>query len=81
VSTVAPQALAMMNSGFVRDAAKAFAARLAREKDAVGAGFRAATGREPTADERQRAGAFLQRQPLEQFCLLLFNLNEFLYVE
>jgi len=81
VSTVAPQALAMMNSGFVRGAAQAFAAKLKGQSDAVGAGFRAATGREPTAEERRRAEAFLQRQPLEQFCLLLFNLNEFLYVE
>ena len=81
VSTVAPQALAMMNSGFVRGAAQAWAVRLKSERDAVGAGFRAATGREPTADERRRGEAFLQRQPLDQFCLLLFNLNEFLYVE
>ena len=70
-----------MNSGFVRTAAQAMAARLKDERDPAAAGFRAATGREPTSDERRHAEAFVQRQSLEEYCLLLFNLNEFLYVD
>jgi mono/diheme cytochrome c family protein len=84
VSTVAPQALTMMNSDFVRDGARHLAARLSREAspDArVSMGFRLVTGRAPTAAELARGKEFLQRGGLESFCLLLLNLNEFLYVD
>ena len=85
-SVVAPQALAMMNSEFAQQQAKAMAARL---RNAAGEdrsqwirlGFRAALSREPAPAEAAKAGEFLATQRLEQFCLLLFNLNEFLYVD
>ena len=85
-STVAPQALAMMNSQFVLDQSDAFASRLRREigKDLprlVDGGWRIALGRSPSALEHETSLAFLKRNSLSRFCLMLFNTNEFLYVD
>ncbi len=90
-TNVAPQALALLNNDFVYRQAQAFASRLSRESadPAVQAasGWRLALGREPTPAELQKAvailsrGAFQPGQPLLGFCLMLFNLNEFLYVD
>ena len=85
-STVAPQALAMMNSSFVLEQADHFAARL-RDLggDELGsqvvAGWALALGRPPTEAERQTALDFLGRNSLPQLCLMLFNMNEFVYVD
>ena len=43
-------------------------------------GFGLALGRSPSPEERALALAFLREQPLREFALALFNLNEFLYV-
>ena len=85
-STVAPQALAMMNSDFVLNEARAFAERLRRETDGqpaslVDAGWWLALGRAPNSDERRTALDFLARNSLTDLCLMLFNLNEFIYVD
>ena len=85
-STVAPQALAMMNSSFVVREAHAFAARLRRETDGqpkslVSAGWQLAFGRAPSAMEFRTALAYLHRSSLHDLCLMLFNLNEFIYVD
>lgn len=85
-STVAPQALAMMNSAFVLEQANHFAARLsdlAGEDPGgqVDAGWTLALGRSPTDSERQTAVDFLKRNSLPQLCLMLFNVNEFVYVD
>jgi hypothetical protein len=42
--------------------------------------FRLALGREPTAREHELSLAFLKDQPLDEFCLALFNLNDFVAV-
>jgi mono/diheme cytochrome c family protein len=85
-TTIAPQALILMNNGMVLTQAKRLAARLVREAGAdVGAqvdrGFRLALARLPDADERQRSIAFVKSGPagLTEFCHALFNLNEFVY--
>jgi hypothetical protein len=90
-TNVAPQALALMNNDFVNRQAKAFAGRLSREsakpEEQASAGWRLALGREPSAAELQRAVTILSRQSarpgqaLVEYCLMLFNLNEFLYVD
>jgi hypothetical protein len=43
-------------------------------------GYWLALGRAPTQKERELSLAFLQEQPVREFALALFNLNEFLYV-
>jgi cytochrome c553 len=96
VTTVAPQALLLMNSPRVRGYAKSFATRIAATKDPVIAGYRFALARTPTDTERRRALAFLQQQAksyreageadprglaLVDFCQTLFGLSEFIYVD
>jgi hypothetical protein len=85
-STVAPQALALMNSEFSGAQAKQFAARIAKQagenpEASVEAGWRLAFGRPPTSEERQTALDYLKRNSLPRLCLLLFNMSEFIYVD
>jgi hypothetical protein len=79
-STVAPQALALMNSEWTSDRAGRFAARLAKSQDVVGDAWTIALGRAPDAAERAKAQEYLTRNNTERLCLLLFNMSEFLYV-
>ncbi|MDP9170942.1 MAG: DUF1549 and DUF1553 domain-containing protein, partial [Acidobacteriota bacterium] len=79
-STVAPQALALMNSEWTYKQAVRFAARLGTSKDPVGDAWQLALSRAPDAAERARAEEYLSRNSLERLCLVLFNMSEFLYV-
>ena len=87
VTTVAPQALSLMNSKFVHDQSQAMAERIQREAgshpvEQVERAFRLALQRAPTADERARAVAFLGKgSSLANLSLVLFNMNEFAYIE
>ncbi|HEY1381543.1 MAG TPA: PSD1 and planctomycete cytochrome C domain-containing protein, partial [Gemmataceae bacterium] len=86
-TTVAPQALLMLNSPHVRANAAAFAAELRPLPDPVTAGYERAIGRSPTDAERAAAAAFLAErtkadgpgQALTDFCQALFAMNEFSY--
>ena len=85
-STVAPQALALMNSEFITAQAERFAARLKSKYGEapeawVDAGWQSALGRKPTREEKEKAVAFLGTSTLPRLCLLLFNMSEFLYVD
>jgi hypothetical protein len=79
-STVAPQALAMMNGDFTRTYAAKIADRF-QGPAAVEQLWRHALGRKPTNEETERAKAFLQRNTLAGLSLLTLNMNEFLYVD
>ncbi|HTE18854.1 MAG TPA: DUF1553 domain-containing protein, partial [Armatimonadota bacterium] len=66
-TTVAPQALLLLNNSNVRDYARSFAKRIAPKPDtphdeAVRAGYVTALGRQPTAAELADTTAFLQAQ-------------------
>jgi mono/diheme cytochrome c family protein len=85
-STVAPQALLLMNNAFVLRQAEQFAKRLLREAGAdpaaqVDLAFRLAVARPPDSAERRKALEFVRSSPegLAQFCHVMFNLNEFVY--
>jgi hypothetical protein len=85
-STVAPQALALMNSEFTVAQAEHFAARIRKQagenpEAVVDAGWRLAFGRPPTDEERQTALDYLRRNSLPRLCLLMFNMSEFIYVD
>jgi hypothetical protein len=100
-TTVAPQALLLMNSEFVRGQALAFARRVApaagkTTADAVDAGYLTALGRPPNAEEREASVQFIAEQAkvyakdgkadavsraLADFCQVLLELNEFVYVD
>jgi len=85
-STIAPQALLLMNNNFVLVQARMFAERVKKE---AGAGFEAqidrawrlTLGRAPLDSERRRAAQYLAESPegLAGLAHALFNLNEFVY--
>ncbi len=85
VSTHALQALSLMNSDFMRDAAAAFAQRIAaeaphRKQSPVERAYELALSRAPSPQERRLADDFLaQGGNLTEFCLALLNRNDFLY--
>jgi hypothetical protein len=84
-STVAPQALALMNSEFSNSQAVRFAERVRQtakdDESSVQAAWLYAFGRAPTDRERSTALDYLGRNSLERLCLLIFNMNEFVYVD
>jgi hypothetical protein len=87
-STVATQALILLNDPFVHGLAGRFAARVRREAgDEPGAQVRRAVhlalGRHPTPDEQARAEGFLAADAagLIDLCHALFITNEFVHVD
>jgi hypothetical protein len=91
-STIAPQALLLLNSEFSRESARSLAdfVRLhaGNERDAqIDLAYRRALGHAPTPTQLARAREFLDQQDpgsddsLGLLCLALFNTNEFVYVD
>jgi hypothetical protein len=85
-STVAPQALTLMNSDFMMRQADRLAARLRKDygddrRRWIEEGTRLVFGRLPEAAEVERAQAFVAANDLSALCLLWFNTNEYLYVD
>jgi len=85
-STVAPQALTLLNSPFMVEASEAFAKRVHKEvgdqpEALVTRSFALAMQREPDAEERSACIAYLHSHGLTELCRSLLNLNEFAYVD
>lgn len=85
-TTLTPlQALALLNNGFMLRQAEHFAARArARggdERAQVDAAFRLALGRAPTVGESSEAVTYARRHGLAGLCRLIFNLNEFVFID
>ncbi len=100
-TTVAPQALLLMNNALVRDCATHLAERVRPKAEtplaeAVRAGYMRTLGRAPTEQEAADAVRFIQEQAaaykqdgkadadrlaLTDFCQVLMELNEFIYVD
>ncbi|MEX2261422.1 MAG: PSD1 and planctomycete cytochrome C domain-containing protein [Bryobacteraceae bacterium] len=86
VSSVAPQALWFLNNRVAFEQAKAFAARLRKEHGNepaawVDAAWRLALSRPASAEETEQAVRLIEGLSLEKFCLSVFNLNEYAYVD
>jgi hypothetical protein len=90
VTTVAPQALAMLNSEFMTDEAKRMGERLRAAGDGpdkwIRDAWRLALGRAPRDNETSVAERLFQgrknpEEALPELALLVLNLNEFLYVD
>lgn len=80
--TLSPlQALALFNNGFVLTMAKHTAARVEKDPDPIAAAFRLALARPPTAAEREPLAAYAKEHGLANACRLIFNLNEFVFVD
>ena len=95
-TTVPTQALGMLNGEFSNEQAVQFAERLEREapsdlKAQIIRGIRLTTSRQPTDHEIKQDVAFVQKlqgqqgmnaqKALVQYCLLLLNANEFVYLD
>jgi len=86
VSTHALQALSLFNSGFMQEVSQAFAARLEkscgnRRGCRIDSAWLLALSRRPRPEENRLAVKFFSSGgTLPDFCLALFNRNEFIYV-
>ena len=96
-TTVAPQALHLMNNKGVRECAAALAHRVSPDEQtpltaAVDAAYQLTVSRHPTLPESKEAAQFIGQQSatyssdarqsaLTDFCQILLSLNEFVYVE
>jgi hypothetical protein len=80
-TTVAPQALALFNGEFCRAEAKAMAERVGKAADPIDLAFRLCFSRAPSAVERARCAEFLKAGAMSDFCHVLLNANEFVYVD
>lgn len=84
-STTALQSLALFNNDFVLRQSHYFATRLKHEAkteaECVRRAFELALSRSPTQDEQAAALDLVERQGLMHLCRVLFNANEFVYVD
>ncbi|MEX1095853.1 MAG: DUF1549 and DUF1553 domain-containing protein, partial [Planctomycetales bacterium] len=85
-TTTPLQALSLLNNPFMERAAERFAERVAREggsgvESQVPRAYRLAYQREPGPEEAASAAEYVERFGLPEFCLLIFNTNEFLHVD
>ncbi len=86
ITTVATQALSLFNGSLTQEQARHFAERLRREAgdDPIvqsRLAWRTALCRQPTSFEMQHMIEFLSKEPLEELCRVIMNLNEFVYPE
>jgi hypothetical protein len=86
VSTVAPQALTLLNGALTSEAAKAFAACVERDAgreptQQVKQAFALALQREPSESELTACVGLLSEQNLPLLCRALLNINEFVYID
>ena len=84
-STTPLQALNLLNSGFIQQAAGLFAEHLTTEAGTVPEAqardaFRLAFQREPSPDELKSSARFIREESLPLFCRALLNSNEFVFV-
>lgn len=97
VSTIPTQALTMLNGDFLSEQSQHLARRLRREvgsqpEQQVVLAYRLTLGRTPESDELTRSVTFIQQRQasydaverdgaLAAWCLVLYNLNEFVYID
>ncbi len=86
VTSTPLQALALLNNAFMEHYAERFAKRVERKEEESEAArirraYSLAFSREPTKSEESYGTDFVARYGLTQYCLVLLNTNEFLYVD
>jgi hypothetical protein len=85
VTTTPLQALALLNNSFTLRMAERLASRVTREADGVERQvarlFDLAYNRRPQAVELNEAKTFVAKHGMPAFCRVIFNSNEFLYVD
>lgn len=85
-SISAGQALALLNNGFMVTQADLMAQKILTDEpnqigDQITQAYRLALGRSPVAAESEALQKFVQEHGLANLCRVIFNLNEFLFVD
>ena len=85
-STVAPQALSLLNSPLAVEAARSFSRRVQSEAGEkrtrqIERAFQLALQRRPTKAELEACLRMAQQRSLTEVCRALLNLNEFIYLD
>ncbi len=84
-TTTALQALSLLNNKFMLRMAEHFSDRLQAESDTpaeqIARAFQLTTGRRPTAEQTIALTDYANEFGTENLCRLLFNLNEFVFVD
>lgn len=85
-TTTALQSLALLNNDFMLRQSGYFAERLTNEKpmdlsQRITSAFLLAFGRPPSADELAAGETLAKSRGLQQFCRMLLNANEFVYID
>jgi hypothetical protein len=86
VSTVAPQALSLLNSPLAVESATEFASRVQKRckrqpVDPIAEAFRLALQRSPRGDELILCARLAEKRSFIELCRALLNLNEFSYID
>ena len=86
VTTTPLQALSLLNNLLMRKSAAAFANRVRQEagdqaERQIDRAYQLAFGRGASEQERESAARFMAENGLDELCLVIFNSNEFLYVD
>jgi hypothetical protein len=85
VTTTALQALATLNDAFVLRQCERFAGRLSGERkgmdEQIVRAYEIALSRQPSDNERQKLVAHAQKHGLSSACRVLFNSNEFMFID
>lgn len=86
VTSTPLQALTLLNDAFVEYYANRFAERVRRETPQnlaaqIGRAYLLAFSRSPTEAEESNGIRFAEKYGLTQFCLVMFNANEFIFVD
>jgi hypothetical protein len=86
VTTTALQSLALLNNEFMLKQASYFTSRLSALPDSTTAmhataAFQSAFGRKPSIEELNASIAFIDSNSLTEFCRVLLNSNEFVYID
>jgi hypothetical protein len=83
VTTIAPQALSLLNGSLAHATARRIAAQLDPLSDdaKIDLAFRLTLGRPPDQEEKRWSREFVSQSTWEEFALALLNVNEFVYVD
>jgi hypothetical protein len=86
VTSTPIQALTLLNNKFIEHYAERFADRLQREaggdrREQLKLAYQLAVARTPSDEELELGETFVAEHGLTQFCVVIFNANEFLYVD
>lgn len=84
-TVTALQALSMLNNRFILQMSQAFAERVRTESSDLGIqsrnAYRFATGHAPSDQQQRSMMQYTEEFGLENLCRILFNLNEFVFVD